>query len=149
MNFKHTTVQETEARRTVLTQSGEIDIVDNKTPLDELIEKEEQGKSEIREAQIDALSRFMLFLLSDAEPLKVALRVYLMAYTLRPSLINNITLSEIAQRFNTTKQNCSKKLINLNDSSGVRARTRKKDSSREIYRQKALESWEKRKSVNH
>lgn len=143
----HQQTSEPTPYRLVFDEAGVKDIVDvtGKTPFDDLLEKEDldrlSGESfEVREIQTETVSRLLSFLFKKKheklpDPTEVALRCFTLAYSVSPSLIDAMSMSEIAALFKRTGAMFSKRVAAQDTALNIRARTRKPVGSIEKYRE--------------
>lgn len=126
-----------------------------KTPLDYLIEGEEsESDTAINAKQIraEAIIRLMMYLFNPIgkfvpSPQEVATRTYILAKTLCPELIGNLSLAEIGQLFGTSRQTMSKRLIKNDKTLNIRSTDRKPDGAIPSYRGSAMEVHREKKRI--
>jgi hypothetical protein len=150
MIVKHSR-QEVDYQKAIYSNSGElVDIADltGKTPFDDLLSKEEQEslQGECREAQMEAISGLLSYILKDTDPLQIAIRVFLLAYTVRPALVNGMTLSQIGEKLGgISKQRLNVKLKAQDAWLGYQGRNRKSADQRKAQSAAAKKAWKTRK----
>jgi hypothetical protein len=137
-----------------------LDIADlqTKTPFDEVVEREEADVLNINDdqrlAKIEAISGLLGFLFKETKrgheptPHETALRLWLLAHTIRPELTGGRSLAQLGELFNTTGQSISNRLIALNEAINIRARCRKTEDARKTYSKLTTERWKKRKECS-
>jgi 23S rRNA maturation mini-RNase III len=100
----------------------------------------------MREAQVDALAGLMAYLLKDQVPLEICIRIFLIAYVIRPELINGMTLSQIGKHLGgISKQRICAKLKKQDKIIPYHGRNRKSEEQRKIYSESQKKAWEKRR----
>lgn len=135
----------------------EFDVICGKTPLDDLLEKEDRealgivSDQEEMEIKCEAVSAALAYLFGPLNgktpsPLDVLQRLYVLAYTLRPALIEGWSLADIAKCFDSSRQVFSKRLIKQNEKLGTRSRNQKSDTSVSVYREGTKEWHRERKA---
>lgn len=83
------------------------DVIDNKpNPFEVLAGKEDNPDNKNQNA-IDAISSLITYLTEDLKPLRIAARVFLLAYVFRPETIYSMSLQQIGDILGYTKQNIS------------------------------------------
>lgn len=140
----------------ILDKSGDvIDIADitGKTPFDELMEKEERealdSREENREAQVEAISALLAYILKDKDPLQICIRIFLLAYVINPQLVDGMSLAMIGRHLGgISKQRLSTKLKQQDKAIGYRGRNRKTETQKQTYSEVQKEVWKKRKTVS-
>jgi hypothetical protein len=144
--------QEVDYERAIYDKSGDlVDIAQltGKTPFDELLTKEERALlsgDDHREAQIEALSGLLGYILKDTDPLQVAIRVFLLGYTIKPELVDGMTLAQLGKRLGgLSKQRLNTKLKAQDKWLGYQGRNRKSAEQRKAQSISAKKMWRKRK----
>lgn len=144
--------QEVDFQRAIYDQAG--DLVDiahltGRTPFDDLLDKEERALiqgDDFRDAQLEALSGLLGYILKDCDPLQVAIRVFLLAYTIKPELVAGMTLAELGRKLGgLSKQHLNIKLKAQDDWLGYKGRNRKSDEQRKAQSLAAKKTWRKRR----
>jgi hypothetical protein len=97
-------------------ETNTLDIYDitGKTPFDELMSAEERAglaaAEEHRDAQVEAVSKLLAYICSDIDPKQIAIRVFMIAYAVKPSLVFGMTLDKIGKAFVQLSEHTKKKL---------------------------------------
>ncbi len=131
--------------------------VDHRTPLDDLIEAEEQEDDDcldlagLRGIPVDALKVFVMFLLPpNSKPTsasywpKVTKRIAALAYALGIEEVRKFPLSKIAPAIPCTRAMLSLLCVELRDFASLDCRAGRSDASREVYSQRAQAVWNRR-----
>lgn len=151
--YKTTARTENDYQKVIYNDSGNIiDICDmtGLTPFQELLNKEEKAhlRGENREAQVEAVSALLAYIVKDKDPLQIVIRLFLLAYTINPSLIDGMTLEQIGKHLGgISKQRLSAKLKKQDAIIHYKGRNRKSDEQKKIYSEKQKEVWRKRKKL--
>ncbi|MEI6376632.1 MAG: hypothetical protein WCO97_05510 [bacterium] len=131
-----------------------IDIADltGKTPFEDLCTKEEAAsiycEEEHREAQVEALSGLMSYLMKDKNPLQICIRAFLICYVVRPELIDGMTLAEIGNHLGgLSRQRIGAKLKLQDAILPVKGRNRKSEAQKAQYSTVQKAAWIKRKAA--
>jgi len=153
------TVQEGDCSRLVISGDDMTDLVSltSKTPFDELVTAEERAlitgvvSEEERSIRIAAISGVLSFLFKPIgdkipSPWETAVRLWLLVFTVNPSLCGSISLERMGRLFGSvSKQTLSKRLLKQNSSLSLRARNSKSASAVESYRASCTEHHRKRR----
>lgn len=126
------------------------------TPFNDLLTKEERealaDAIEHREVRVEAISGLLSYLFKPVNdhipaPLEVALRSFILAYTINPQLISNLSLSQIGEIFGgISRQALSARLLKNDKTLNIRAKSRKSDTARERFKAAALANWHDKKA---
>lgn len=139
---------------------GEFEPVIGVTPLDEIVEQEEATahssaeeftKVETARIKADAVSALLGYLFSPfnnkiPSPVEVSSKLFLLAYTIRPELIEGWSLERIAKCFDSNRQCFSKRLIKQDSELNLRARNRKGAIAVSLYREGCKEWWAEKRA---
>lgn len=122
------------------------------TPFDALLNKEDKaalfGEEQTREAQTEALAGLLAYLLKDKNPLQICIRIFLIAYVIRPELIDGMTLAAIGKHLGgISKQRISAKLKQQDSILPYKGRNRKSEEQKEIYAEAQKKAWKRRKAA--
>lgn len=156
ININKTTKRtENDYAKAVWNDAGNIiDIADltAKTPFDDLLNKEEKdllnNKEQYRDAQVEAMGGLMSYLLKDKNPLQICIRIFLIAYVIRPELIDGMTLAAIGKHLGgISKQRISAKLKQQDGFLPYKGRNRKSEEQKKIYSKAQKKVWKKRKAA--
>ena len=122
------------------------------TPFDDLLSKETKQElaghltDEERSIRIEAITALMSFIFRPVNnrvpgPMEVAMRNFTLVYSLRPELIDGMSLAEIGELFgDKSRQMISKRVIKNDATFGLHARNRKSSSAVEVYA-KGTKEW--------
>jgi len=149
--------------KAVYDSAGAVDYLDQSfRPDEEVMYNEENSllnEPSIDESKVgvDVLSKFfsMLFAMGAYKnPSKVAYKLYLVCLSVRPDLMDGISLKELGNLFGKDKRTVSSQLIQADEALGLRCRNRKSESARQHYREvqrakvQAVKSEERRQRKN-
>ena len=119
-----------QALRAVSERNG-LECVDNTTPLDSLIDKEEEEVAEEYAIRQEAMHRLLLYIFKDGyHPGNVMRRAYALAWQFDRELIGNMNLTDMAQMFGETRAAASWRIEALFGGLDSRAPGTKTDTHR-------------------
>jgi hypothetical protein len=129
---------------------GELEVTDARTPLEELMEKEEAPSGDevaINGAKIEAIRRLLIYCFGQGNDMLEALKqLALICYIVCPHLVEQCSLEKLAKAFDTSRQCFSKRLLKINKDLKIRGRNQKSDTAVEVYREKT-KAWHKAKKA--
>jgi len=114
------------------------------TPYETLAAQEEKDKDCCIIYAVDALSALISYLLKDLRPSAIAARVLLLAYTIRPEIINGMNLEEIGKIVGCSRQNLSQKLETQDNVFTRLGRNRRPEELKSLQRH----NWHKKLAAN-
>lgn len=102
-----------QALKAVSDRNG-LDCVDHTTPLDSLIDKEEEETPKEYAIRQEAMQRLLMYIFKDGfHPSNVMRRVYALAWQFNRDLIGNMNLTDMAQMFGETRAAASWRIETL------------------------------------
>lgn len=141
---KRHTLSEPHAIKAAFNNDGCLDATTGKTPLDDLLEKEETPSGDevaINKAKIESMRRLLLYCFGNTkDPLEALKTLYLLCYIIAPDALGNASLEDIARNFDATRQCFSKRLLKLNKELSIMSRNQKSTKAVEVSRQRA-KAW--------
>lgn len=120
----------------VYDSTGARDYLDTAPRPDEAVMALEEPDEEESKIAVAVLAKFMSILFAMGqykEPLKVAYKLYLVCLSVRPDLLDGMSLTELGNLFGKNKRTVSSQLIKNDEAMGLRCRNRKSETARQHY----------------